>query len=69
MASSSTSSTPEISHSLLPVFKDEGYEHWSYRMITFFRFQNLWRIIEDGISKENPNEKDLENDVKALFLL
>lgn len=69
---SCTSSTLEISHTSLPVFKGEGYEHWSYKMKTFFRSQNLWKIIEEGVSKEGSEAKVLENekdDAKALFLL
>lgn len=69
---SGSSSTPEISHTTLPVFKREGYEHWSYKMMTFFRSQNLWKIIKEGVSKEGKEAKKLENekdDAKALFLL
>lgn len=65
---SSSSSTSDITHALLLVFKGEGYEHWSYRMKTFFRSQRLWRIVE-GISKEKPDEKEADDDDKALFLL
>ncbi|XP_039118662.1 uncharacterized protein LOC120254665 [Dioscorea cayenensis subsp. rotundata] len=38
-------------------------------MKIFFRSQRLWKIIEEGFSKEKPSEKDLEDDAKALFLL
>ncbi|XP_039133748.1 uncharacterized protein LOC120270743 [Dioscorea cayenensis subsp. rotundata] len=71
MASSSSSTpTPEISHALLPIFKGEGYEHWSFRMKTFFRSQRLWKIVEEGFSEEKkPTEKEMEDDAKAFFLL
>lgn len=70
MASNSASATtPDISHSLLPMFKAEGYEHWNYKMRTFFRSQRLWKIFEEGISKEKPTKRDLEDVAKALFLL
>lgn len=41
-------------------------------MMTFFRSQNLWKIIKEGVSKEGKEAKKLENekdDAKALFLL
>lgn len=38
-------------------------------MRTFFRSQRLWKIVEEGISKEEPIEKEIEDDAKALFLL
>lgn len=69
MASSFSSSTSKISISSLPIFKGEGYEHWSYRMKTFFRSQNLWKIIEEEVVKEGPKAKVLENekaDAKAV---
>ncbi|XP_039128903.1 uncharacterized protein LOC120265040 [Dioscorea cayenensis subsp. rotundata] len=70
MASSSASApTPDISHTLLPVFRGEGYEHWSYMMKTLFRSQRLWKVIEEGISAKEPTEKELEDDAKILFLL
>lgn len=38
-------------------------------MIKFFRSQGLWKIVENGISKYKPTEKEVEDDSKALFLL
>lgn len=41
-------------------------------MKTFFRSQNSWKIIEDGVVKEGPEVKMMESekyDAKALFLL
>lgn len=48
----------------IPVFKGEGYEHQSYRMKNFFRSQNLWKIIEEGVNKEGPEAKKMENEKK-----
>lgn len=70
MASSSSSApTLDISHSLLHVFKRDGYELWSYRMKNFFRSQRLWKVIKEGINTDEPTEKEVEDDVKALLLL
>lgn len=54
---SSSSSTLEISHLLLTVFREDCYEHWSSRMRNFFRSQKLWKIVEEDISKESLKEK------------
>lgn len=29
----------------------------------------MWKVVEEGISKDKPTEKELEDDAKALFLL
>lgn len=71
MASTSLSSQ-DISISSLPMFIGEGYEHWSYRMKTFFKSHTLWKIIEEGVVKEGLEAKVLENeknDAKTLLLL
>lgn len=72
LIAASTSSAPEIATSSLHVFKGEGYEHWSHRMKTFFRSQNLWKIIKVGVDKDGSEDKKMENekdDAKALFLI
>lgn len=52
MAASSSTIT-KISHSTVPVFKGEGYNHWSVRMKTFFRSQNLYKVIKEGVMNED----------------
>ena len=62
------------------IFNDENYDFWSTKMKTYFRFQDLWDIVERGFTipsdttvltdaqtkEKNENE---QKDVKALFVL
>ncbi|XP_076915975.1 uncharacterized protein LOC143575497 [Bidens hawaiensis] len=35
---------------IIPVFKGEGYEHWSFRMKTILRARELWDVVYLGIT-------------------
>ena len=56
----------------LPIFYDQGYEHWSIKMKTLFRFQDLWDFVEQGIAedeKEGRQKGSKKKDAKALFII
>lgn len=38
------------SGSVVPVFKGDGYEHWSLRMKTILRSKELWEVVNQGIT-------------------
>lgn len=68
----SGSGTSEFSHPSLPVFKGDGYERWSVKMMTLFQSQDLWSVVEQGPLKEGTDEQKKESmkvNAKALFLI
>ena len=54
------------------IFKGENYEHWSIKMRTLLKLQELWDLIEKG-SFETDDEQWLRDngkkDAKAHFLI
>ncbi|KAH7567652.1 hypothetical protein JRO89_XS07G0113900 [Xanthoceras sorbifolium] len=74
MVDSSRSSIP------LLIFHGENYDFWFIKMMTYFRSQNLWKIIEEGFnipeetSTLSANQKKVleeyqQKDSQALFSL
>ncbi|XP_076915886.1 uncharacterized protein LOC143575368 [Bidens hawaiensis] len=61
------------SQSFVPVFKGEGYEHWSIRMKTILMSKDLWDMIEVGITETNRNsptyKEAKKKDAKALVFI
>ena len=50
----------------LPIFHGENYDFWSIKMRTYFRSQNLWKIVEEGIAIPEDITSLSENQKKAL---
>ncbi|KAE8655756.1 hypothetical protein F3Y22_tig00117017pilonHSYRG00111 [Hibiscus syriacus] len=64
--SSSSSQLP------IPLFSSEKYQFWSVKMQTLFKSQDLWELVEEGISETDDAAKMRENkknDAKSLYLL
>ncbi|TXG55956.1 hypothetical protein EZV62_017269 [Acer yangbiense] len=60
----------------IPIFGGENYDYWSIKMKTFFLSQDLWVVVERGVTTPaegssvavvDKNEK--QKDAKALFVL
>lgn len=67
-----STSIQEISVPTLPFFKGENYDRWCVKMKTLFRYQNLWKIVEQGISTTGSKVEKLGNkkkDARALYLI
>ncbi|XP_076955396.1 uncharacterized protein LOC143630212 [Bidens hawaiensis] len=43
---------------IIPVFKGEGYEHWSLRMKTILRSHELWDVVYLGVTAVNDASQD-----------
>ncbi|CAL5340443.1 unnamed protein product [Camellia sinensis] len=57
---------------LIPVFKGEGYGFWSIRMMTLFKSQDLWDLVEQGYADPDEETRLKENkkkDSKALVII
>lgn len=68
----SGSSTINASQPQIPVFKGDSYEFWSIKMKTLFKSQDLWDLVDKGItegSEEAANKEILKKDAKALFFI
>ncbi|XP_060959353.1 uncharacterized protein LOC133030579 [Cannabis sativa] len=50
----------------LPIFHGENYDFWSIKMRTYFRSQNLWKIVEEGITIPEDIISLSEDQKKAL---
>ncbi|XP_060960632.1 uncharacterized protein LOC133031207 [Cannabis sativa] len=50
----------------LPIFHGENYDFWSIKMRTYFRSQNLWKIVEEGITIPEDITTLSEDQKKAL---
>lgn len=48
--------TAESSQPMIPIFRRGNYQFWSLKKKTFFKFQELWDIVETGISEGNANQ-------------
>lgn len=64
----------------LPIFCGDNYDFWSIKMRTYFRSQNLWKVVKEGFNiPENAStltatqkkelEDDQQKDSQALFAL
>ena len=62
----------------IPIFNEENYDFWSIKMKTFFSFQDLWEIIEEGFNaptdistltatQKKELKENKQKDSKALF--
>lgn len=57
---------------LIPVFKCDGYQFWSIRMMTLLRSKDLWEQVEKGYQTEDEDVRLRENKkkyAKALALI
>ncbi|KAA8524804.1 hypothetical protein F0562_011227 [Nyssa sinensis] len=57
---------------LILVFKGEGYGFWSIRMMTLFKSQELWDLVEQGYADPDEETRLKENkkkDSKALVII
>lgn len=41
---------------LIPVFKGEGYQYWSKRMMTLLKSHDLWELVDEGYSEDEVEE-------------
>ncbi|KAF5458969.1 hypothetical protein F2P56_022961, partial [Juglans regia] len=60
----------------VPIFSDENYDYWSIKMKTFFISQDLWDVVERGltvpavgVSDSTQSKQETTKDAKALFIL
>ncbi|KAD7480472.1 hypothetical protein E3N88_03608 [Mikania micrantha] len=64
---SGTANTP------IPVFKGDGYEHWSVRMRTILRSRELWDIVNLGVTDYGDNlernRKEAKDDARAMVVI
>jgi hypothetical protein len=59
-----------VSNSSIPLFKGENYEFWSIKMVTLFKSQGLWDLVNNGVPDLDPNQQENENeDARALFYI
>ncbi|KAK1437640.1 hypothetical protein QVD17_03434 [Tagetes erecta] len=71
MAESSAQGNSTASY--VPVFKGEGYEHWSLRMKTILRGKELWDVVYLGVTAtaEGPhNQREVKKkDAQAMTII
>ncbi|KAK1431533.1 hypothetical protein QVD17_07993 [Tagetes erecta] len=71
MAESSNHGNPTSLH--IPVFKGDGYEHWSLRMKTILRSRELWDVVYLGITATADGPRDQrevrKKDAQAMTLI
>lgn len=61
---------------LIPIFKDENYQHWSLEMKIMFQAQELWELIGNGFT-DMEDETSIDQkihdlrkkDTEALFMI
>jgi hypothetical protein len=59
-----------VSKSSISLFKGENYELWSIKMVTLFKSQGLWDLVNNGVPDPDPNQQENEKeDAKALFYI
>jgi hypothetical protein len=46
-----------MSNPSIPLFKRENYELLSIKMVTLFKSQSLWDLVNNGIPDPNPNQQ------------
>ncbi|KAL5562281.1 hypothetical protein UlMin_032028 [Ulmus minor] len=72
----------EANHSTIPLpsFNGENYDFWSIKMRTYFRSQNLWKVVEEGLTipddtstltatQKKALDESIQKDSQALFAL
>ncbi|KAJ0448763.1 putative RNA-directed DNA polymerase [Helianthus annuus] len=60
--------------SIIPVFKGDGYEHWSLRMKTILRSKDLWDVVFLGVTAAgdggDQNNRELrKRDAQAMTII
>jgi gag-polypeptide of LTR copia-type len=59
-----------VSNPSIPLFKGENYELWSIKMVTLFKSQGLWDLVNNSVSDSDPNQQENEKeDARALFYI
>jgi gag-polypeptide of LTR copia-type len=59
-----------VSNPSIPLFKGENYELWNIKMVTLFKSQILWDLVNNGVPDPNPNQQENEKkNVRALFYI
>ncbi|XP_039140523.1 uncharacterized protein LOC120277740 [Dioscorea cayenensis subsp. rotundata] len=61
-----------LSQPSVPVFTGQEYGRWNVRMKTVFRSQELWDLVENGVTESKDEAVERENrkrDAKALCLI
>jgi gag-polypeptide of LTR copia-type len=59
-----------MSNPSIPLFMEENYELWSIKMVTLFKSQGLWDLVNNGVSDSDPNQQENEReDARALFYI
>jgi hypothetical protein len=59
-----------VSNPSIPLFKGENYELWSIKMVTLFKSQGLWDLVNNGVPDPDPNQQENEReDARALFYI
>jgi gag-polypeptide of LTR copia-type len=61
-----------VSNPSIPLFKGENYEFWSIKMMTLFKSQVLWNLVNNGVPDPDPDPNQQENeneDARALFYI
>ncbi|KAJ0016486.1 hypothetical protein Pint_11972 [Pistacia integerrima] len=53
----------------IPIFKGGKYDIWRSKMETYFMSQDLWDIVNDGISIPEHTKESKKKDAAALFVL
>jgi gag-polypeptide of LTR copia-type len=62
--------TMSVSNPSIPLFKGENYEFWSIKMVTLFKSQGLWNLVNNGVPDPDPNQQENEKeDARALFYI
>ncbi|XP_022041892.1 uncharacterized protein LOC110944539 [Helianthus annuus] len=68
-----SSSATNISAPFVPLFKDEGYEHWSLRMKTILRSCELWDVVYLGITAtsngDDQHREAKKKDAQAMAII
>jgi hypothetical protein len=47
-----------VSNPSIPLFKGENYELWSIKMVTLFKSQGLWDLVNNGVPDPVPNQQE-----------
>ncbi|KAD3336077.1 hypothetical protein E3N88_31596 [Mikania micrantha] len=67
------SNLTDTPHTPIPIFKGDGYEHWSVRMRTILRSRELWEIVNLGMTDHGDNlernRKEAKNDARAMAVI
>jgi hypothetical protein len=54
----------------ISLFKGENYELLSIKMVTLFKSQDLWDLVNNDVLDPNPNQQENEKeDARALFYI